>query len=126
MKKLFFILMALCGVISSSCTTGNTAQITVASEQGDCVGVGPQKCLLIKERGDTNWQYLYSNIEGFNYESGYEYVLEIRKEEIKNPAADQSSIRYVLVKEVSKERKNSTDLPTVIEMETSPDTLMIG
>lgn len=87
---------------------------TIASRQGDCVGVAPQKCMLIKKEGAEGWEFFYSNIEGFQYEPGYEYVLKVREEK-KNPVpADASSIKYVLVKEVSKVKKNSEYLPESI------------
>lgn len=95
----------------SSSSSKNTEKITVASEQADCVGVAPQKCLLVKEDGSDEWTFLYSQIEGFHYEPGYEYRLEIEKKVRENPAQDQSSIRYILVKQLSKIRKNSENLP---------------
>ena len=58
-----------------------------------------------------NWNLFYSQIEGFSYEPGYEYVLQVRKEKIDNPPADGSSIRYRLVKVVSKTQKESEGLP---------------
>jgi hypothetical protein len=72
------------------------------------------KCYLIKKEGQSNWEFLYTGIEGFNYEPGFEYVLEIKKDTIisSNPVADRSSIKYTLVKEISKTLKDSTGLPT--------------
>lgn len=110
MNKLLLIavsvpLMASCG------SSSDTEKITVASAYVDCVGVAPQKCLLIKRAGEQNWRYWHSGIEGFDYEPGYEYVIRVRKENIENPAMDQSSIRYILVKVVSKKKKESEHLP---------------
>lgn len=85
--------------------------MVVASRKGDCVGVAPQKCLLVKKGADTNWTFFYSQIEGFNYEEGYEYVLEVKEEKVENVPADASSLKYILVKEVSKTQTTSKDLP---------------
>lgn len=74
----------------------------VADHQQDCTGVGPQKCLLVKINGEANWTYFYTGIEGFTYESGYEYTLSVKREKIKNPPQDGSSIRYTLVKIIEK------------------------
>lgn len=108
-------LLALLSVVLflGSCTEkGTVERVTVASDYADCVGVGPQLCLLIKFEGKSNWEYWYSGIDGFEYEPGYEYVLDVRKESLLEPrAADQSSIKYVLVKEISKTQKTSDDLP---------------
>lgn len=102
MKKLILLFIVL---ISASCTTENTVRYTVASETVDCTGVGPQKCLQVKIGDSDNWQYFYSQIEGFNYEEGYEYVLDVKEEEKEHTPADASSIRYILVKEISKIKK---------------------
>jgi hypothetical protein len=88
-----------------------TVKYTIASQTADCMGVAPQKCLLVKKADATEWQYFYSPIEGFIHEDGYEYVLEIREEKQKNPPADASSIKYTLVKTVSKTKKISENLP---------------
>ncbi len=118
MYKLVVLLFSV-AMLVSSCHQGakNTEKLIVASEQGDCVGVTPMKCLLVKKEGQKDWEFFYSNIEGFNYEPGYEYELEVRVEKIENPAVDQSSLKYTLVKEMSKEKKESKDLPQIIEEE---------
>ena len=54
---------------------------------------------------------MYSPIEGFEYEEGYEYVIEVKTENIDNPPIDGSSIKYILTKIISKTKKNSTGLP---------------
>lgn len=98
-------------LLLSSCMNQTSERMIVASKQGDCVGVAPMKCLLVKENGQTDWQYFYNQIEDFEYEPGYEYELEIVKEKIDNPAADQSSIKYILIKVLSKKKKESEGLP---------------
>ncbi|MGM5632054.1 DUF4377 domain-containing protein [Apibacter raozihei] len=111
-KTLFFpsMLLAIL-IIVVSCTTNRSVTYTVASEAIDCVGVAPQKCLLVKKGNTPNWEYMYSSIEGFDYVPGYEYVLKVNEIPVENTPADASSIRYVLIKEVSKTQKNSENLP---------------
>lgn len=105
-------------LLLGACSSENTEKLTVASQQGDCVGVAPMKCLLVKKEGQTAWEFFYNSIEGFNYEPGYEYVLEVKVENVESPAADQSSLKYILVKQISKEQKTSENLPqTPIEGE---------
>lgn len=111
MYKLILSLLAATLFLGSCSSSIKTEKLTVASKQGDCVGVAPMKCLLVKKDGQTDWEFFYSNIEGFIYEPGYEYVLEIKIEEVEHPAADQSSLKYTLVKEISKEEKTSDKLP---------------
>jgi hypothetical protein len=88
-----------------------TVQYTIASQTANCMGAAPQKCLLVKKADAAQWQYFYSPIEGFTHQDGYEYVLEIREEKQENPPADASSIKYILVKVVSKTKKASENLP---------------
>lgn len=79
--------------------------LIIASQAVDCTGVAPMKCLQVKEKETDNWENFYSNIEGFIYEPGFEYVLKVKTEKIENPPMDGSSIRYTLIKQVSKTRK---------------------
>lgn len=83
-------------------------EIIVADRQVDCVGVGPQSCLLTKLVGQnysaSNWEYRYSGIEGFDYEPNYEYILLIKNTPISNPPADGSMIRSELIEIIQKKR----------------------
>ncbi|MGV3559517.1 DUF4377 domain-containing protein [Larkinella arboricola] len=82
-----------------------TITLWVGDHQVDCTGVGPQKCLLVKMEGDTSWTYHYTGIEEFTYEAGYEYRLRVKRKRVKNPPADGSSIRYILVSIDEKTKK---------------------
>ena len=113
MQKTILILFAMALSFAACTGSENTEKLTIASQQGDCVGVAPMKCLLVKKDGQKDWEFFYNNIEGFNYEPGYEYVLEVKVENVDNPAADQSSLKYTLVKEISKEQKTSENLPSI-------------
>lgn len=90
---------------SANTSNGNEKTFIVGPETADCTGVAPMKCLQVKETPSSNWTNFYSNIEGFTYEPGYEYVLKVKTEKIENPPADGSSIKYILVKQVSKTKK---------------------
>lgn len=57
----------------------------VDSKLVDCVGVGPQQCMLIKEDFNSEWQMFYSSIEGFEYQEGTEYKISVIITEIENP-----------------------------------------
>ena len=62
----------------------------------DCVGVGPQKCMQVKQNPDSSWDWLYQGIEGFDFQEGIEYKIRVIVEEVQNPPADGSSLRYIL------------------------------
>lgn len=83
--------------------------IYVGPELVDCTGVAPQKCILVKEDPDGEYTLFYDQIEGFNFEEGYEYELVIREEQVENPPADASSIKWSLIEEVSKTPVESSD-----------------
>lgn len=91
----------------------NQIKLTIASDQVDCTGVGPQKCFLIKQEGETDWSFWYSGIQEFNYEPGYEYVIEVKVDTVATPAADASSIIYTFVQEISKTQKQSENMPSI-------------
>jgi heat shock protein HslJ len=74
----------------------------VGPEQVDCVGVAPQKCLLIKESIEDDYTYFYDAISGFAWEAGYEYELLVAISEVQEPIpADASSLNYQLIEIVS-------------------------
>lgn len=120
MKKLGLLLMTVTLMLTACKSSDNTVQMTVASEKRIAMGVAPMEVLVVKEGDQTEWSFFYSSIEGFNYEPGYEYVLEVKKEAAEQPVpADASSIKYTLVKEISKTEKVSENLPEGIKVDLS-------
>ena len=88
-----------------ACTANSdiqTKMLIIADHLSDCVGVGPQSCMLIKESPEDDWTYFYDQIEGFKYEPGYTYELIVTEIKVENPAADASSMKYKLKELVSK------------------------
>jgi heat shock protein HslJ len=76
--------------------------IFVGPKLVDCTGVAPQKCMLVKENPEDDYTLFYEQIEGFNYEEGFEYELVVVEQEVEDPPADASSIRWILLEELSK------------------------
>jgi len=124
-KGKFFILvllaasfmLAACGgepELETETPQENIKTIYVGPELADCEGVAPQKCLLIKENPQDDYQYFYDQIDGFAYEEGYEYELLVKEENVAYPPADGSSLKWTLVEVVNK--------TPVQEDETTPDT----
>ena len=85
-----------------SCANNKLKTIYVADHRVDCVGVAPQKCLLVKETEDGEWQNFYGHIEGFDYKAGYSYKLLVEVVTIENPPADASNMAYSLVEILEK------------------------
>ncbi|HEV2129849.1 MAG TPA: DUF4377 domain-containing protein [Longimicrobiaceae bacterium] len=69
----------------------------------ECIGVWYQLCLLVKAPGESEFLRHYSGIEGFAYEWGYVYEIEVEDHRGANPPQDGSSVRTALRKVVSRE-----------------------
>ncbi|WP_211467218.1 META and DUF4377 domain-containing protein [Collimonas silvisoli] len=71
--------------------------IYVASQKAPCsTGVMRTTCLQIRERKEDPWQLWYGDIQDFNFEPGIAYRLRILEEQVANPPADASSIKWTL------------------------------
>ncbi|MCD8182061.1 MAG: DUF4377 domain-containing protein [Bacteroides sp.] len=78
--------------------------------------VGP--CYLVKDVGSDQWLFFRQYIKGFDpyYEEGYEYVVELNWhiDSFDSSLADQELDSYSLRKIISKEKKDSENLPADI------------
>lgn len=82
-----------------------TKTMFVREKRADCEGgAGPQKCLQVREKESEEWTLFYSKIEGFTYEEGTKYQLEVSTEPRPNAPQDSSSMKYKLVKIVAQEK----------------------
>ena len=88
----------------------NQKIIWVAHYKADCVGVGPQKCYLIKDNMYDPWKLWYDEIDRLDWEEGFAYEVVVVEEPVSNPAADQSSVRLRVV-----------ELLTMINAESQPE-----
>jgi len=75
----------------------------VADHQEECIGAFPTVCMLVKYSPNAEWEFLYDNIQGFNYEPGYEYELRVLVQKDPNPPADASMYRTSLIRVVNRE-----------------------
>lgn len=106
MKKLlpFFLF----SILFFSCKKENeefeTKIFIVAAQKTTCMPIYGtlHPCLQVKENPNEPFHGFNEAIEGFNYEVGFEYTLEVKVYDIPNPPADASSKRYVLLKIISK------------------------
>ncbi|MDE6870790.1 MAG: DUF4377 domain-containing protein [Bacteroidales bacterium] len=64
----------------------------------------------VKKNGNPVWERCSSAIENFDYEEGYEYLADIKVTTVTNPPQDGSSLKYSLLRIISKEQKES-DVP---------------
>lgn len=113
------LLITACSLLLS-CSDQNfeTANLRVNHYQQTAIGEGQRLVYLVQEGdkiGTENWTYFYSPIEGFDYDLGYIYELNVSKYKIENPPADGSSVRYVL-EEVNSKEKVGNDVPFEIRL----------
>ncbi|PKV48689.1 uncharacterized protein DUF4377 [Aquimarina sp. MAR_2010_214] len=120
MYRSFFLLSII--ILFSSCQ--ETKRVFIANTLIDCVGVGPQKCMLYKENPSDKWTYFYDTIEGFEYEDGYNYEIEVTVTKVENPPADGSSLHYSLVKIISKEKNQSIAQNVPLKNKKNQDTII--
>lgn len=106
MKSLIIFIIVAVGGCSGMNEKGK--QLLVNSRKVPCSKVEPVPCLEVKEAGSdsANWLPFNIPIEGFNYEEGYHYTIQVEEMHLAdaNLPADGSSIRYKLVKVISKEQ----------------------
>lgn len=102
MKKMLGLLFV--GLSISSFVFAQTKTFYINSSKKSCTGVAPMTCLQYKNDPAEEWKLLYQPIEGFNFEEGNFYTLKVKTKKVKNPPADASSLRYILKREVSKQK----------------------
>lgn len=100
MKNLLVLLLFL------AARTGNAQMMVlyVADTKADCMGLSPMQCLQVKEKPAEPYSLFYSSIDGFKYEEGYSYKLEVIKTRQADPAPDAAAYKYYLLRVVTKEK----------------------
>ncbi|KWA24267.1 hypothetical protein WT41_20515 [Burkholderia territorii] len=83
-----------------------TRTVYVAPQTARCTGVAPMDCLHVRGSPAEPWSLWYAGIEGFAYQPGYQYVLEVDEYRVAQPPADESSIRWVLKRVVERRQVN--------------------
>ena len=75
---------------------GREIIVNVAGQRAPCEGAAPMLCLQVRTQPGAPWQLHYFDIEGFNWQSGTEYVIRVREFPVADPPADAPSLRWVL------------------------------
>lgn len=82
----------------------NAMIIEIQHYQVPCVGESVQWCMLFKEKGSDDLNFEYSDIEGLEYEWGYNYQLEVETVKEINPPSDSPGGFMKLKKIIKKEK----------------------
>ena len=87
------------GVALTGCSDStDTTRLWIGPERVECEGVAPMMCLQVAESEDGDYQLFHDTIEGFDYQEGTSYVIDVSITEVENPPADASSMQYTLIK----------------------------
>ena len=81
---------------------GEVVTLFVGPNRVPCTGVAPQACYQVRQSPDAEWTLFYDEIQGFEYEPGFEYELKVLKETRTNVPADASRFTWTLVEVVNK------------------------
>ena len=77
-------------------------EVSVAPELESCVGSHPMMCMVV------DGEFFYSSIDGFDFESGYEYRLRIERydawPDVEEPPQDAGKYGYRLIEVIRKTR----------------------
>lgn len=77
--------------------------MTIAKARIDCQHPeGMMRCFKVKENENDPWSAFHEGIHGFNYEEGYEYVIEVVVQSFQNPQPGWSNRIYLLKRIISK------------------------
>jgi hypothetical protein len=98
-----------CAPRASSPDTGVSAGVErltleVNPKRVPCTGEARTQCLQVRVPPDTAWRRFYDPIEGFAFEEGYRWRLDVERRHVPNPPADGSSLSYRLIRVISKAR----------------------
>lgn len=102
MRSVLIVLFLGLTVATSACSDQKLV-LYIGPQEVPCTGVGPRTCLLAREDPEGEWELFYDPIIGFTFEPGYDYTLLVRRERKREVVADESSLRWTLVRILEKE-----------------------
>ena len=88
-----------------ACGEEDTEIITLGPYKKRCYGAhGERDCLMIYEGGSRGWEFFFDGVEGFDFEPGFIYTLEIRLEDLGPYIQDAGPYAYHLLKIIEKKK----------------------
>lgn len=128
MNKLALVLLAVTGFTLSACQTnqdmantkapvvkdGEVKAVKVKPISSFLIEISPRKalcdsinggqieCLQYRNRYENNFNPLKTDIQGFEFEPGYSYILDVRQEVIQAADSGQYQTKWVLNQVISK------------------------
>ncbi len=79
--------------------------ITIGPYLQTCYGVhGERDCVMEYNEDSGRWEFFYEPIQGFDFEAGFIYTLEVRLEDRGTEIQDVGRYAYHLVKAIEKKK----------------------
>ena len=132
--RLAFAMLAAFSLVSCSSDDDDkdiTKEIimNVSAEPGvmydlfDSMGEHPIECMQVMTEDEPGqWQYLhFSEVKGFTYERGHEYVLRVKRTILANPPQDASNRTYELVRILADKKVDEVAEPVEKEVKSEAD-----
>ncbi len=95
-----------------------TIDMRINHYQNTGTGEGLFLTLLVQKDnniGSNTWTKFYQPIEGFDYQPGYIYDLKVVVEQVNNPPADGSSLKYTL-QEIKSAQEVANETPFDVDL----------
>ena len=107
----------------------NEINMSISAEPGvmydlfDSMGEHPIECMQVMTEDEPGqWQNLYfSEVKGFTYERGHEYVLRVKRTILANPPQDASNRTYELVHILADKKVEDVAEPVEKEVKSEAD-----
>ena len=87
-----------------ACGEEDTEIITLGPYTQRCQGFIEQDCFLVYNEDSSRWEFFYEAIQGFDFEPGFIYTLEVRLEDRGTEIQDVGRYAYHLVKIIEKKK----------------------
>jgi len=85
------------GACGSDPVSSEPARLWIEPDLVDCQGEALQKCMRVATSEGGEYLNFYDQIDGFVFVEGTSYVIDVTIDEVDDPPADASSLRYTLV-----------------------------
>ena len=99
MKSILVLTVGLL-ISGAGCESGphkeNLEFLTIGPYTGTCYGLAEQECFLAYNQANRRWEFFYEEIQGFAFEPGFVYILEVRVEDLGTEILDAGRYAYHL------------------------------
>jgi hypothetical protein len=95
---IFLMVLSACDILEPK----EEFTLFVAPYPVECIGGAAPTCLIVRHSPAHEWQPLYEGIQVFDYEPGFNYIIQVRRTRVRNPPQGGSSFAYHLIRVIEK------------------------